>query len=120
MFLKAIGIKALVVTILMSSLLLSGERFDVYNMGKIKDQSMSSSEDNAVFICLKSNPGELVAWLHAHDNVKSWKTDERRENILHLEFNNSQKLSVDMTEALQKFYTNRANSFALLNRRTLP
>src|SRR5579871_3359471 len=105
MFLKAIGIKVLVLSISMGSLILAGERFEVHNMG-ITDICGYAPENtkNTIKVFLKENENHPI-WITTSDYfVKSYNTDENKPNILHLEFDNGEKCSVDMTEALQKFY----------------
>ena len=111
MFLKAIGIKVLALSISMCSLIVAGERFDVCTMGKMRDLSMFSSDDsNVVFIFLKSHPGKMVSWIQTQNIVKSWKTDATKPDILHVEFDSGLIVRVDLTQSLQKFYSKTQQS----------
>lgn len=111
MFLKAIALKSLALSVTINFLMIAGERFNVCNMGNLKDMSKYCTDDSqAVFIYLKDHPGEMVSWIQARDSVKSWKTDVNNYDILHLEFNNGENLRLDLTKALQQFVARKNKS----------
>ena len=109
MFFKAIRMKILVASFAVCFLLLASEkneRFDVRNLGEVGAFSDRGSGDfnKAFLVFLKNHPNEPVLYTHACDDVKSWRTDAKKPNLLHLEFNNGSKEMVNMEVHVDRFY----------------